>query len=305
MSIARFERFQKPALDHVRLARIIATCLWKQWQNRPRVAIVLGTGMANLASSIQNATVVPYEQLPELPGSTALGHRGAFVCGQIDGIDLIALDGRLHLYEGHSAERSTLGVRVACELGADILIVTNASGGLNPQFRGGELLVIADHINLMGWRTASLAQATDCPSRAGRAPLYDSQLIDLALASGRRHGFPCYQGVYVSVLGPNYETRAEYRFMRKIGGDAVGMSTVPEVLVAAQCGMRVLALSTITNVARPDAPVRVDAHEVVDIASTAEPNLRHIVCDVLRRVANDQAPMTNDQERKCRMTKPE
>ena len=259
----------------------IVAHLHDRWKKRPRVAIVLGTGMGNLAGHIHGATVVPYDHLPELPCSTAIGHRGAFVCGQLDGTDVIALDGRLHLYEGYPVEQTTLGVRVACGLGAEVLIVTNASGGLNPRFQSADLMVIADHIDLMGSRTARIVQSSGCPSRVGRAALYDSQLMDAAQASARRHGFACHRGVYVSVLGPNYETRAEYRFMRKIGGDAVGMSTVPEVLVAAQCGMRVLALSTITNIARPDAPRRVDAHEVIDVASHAEPRLRQIVRDVV------------------------
>jgi purine-nucleoside phosphorylase len=164
------------------------------------------------------------------------------------------------------------------------LILTNASGGLNPQFRSADLMVIADHIDLMGSRTARIVRSSDCPSRVGRAAVYDSELIEVAQTSARRHGFACHRGVYVSVLGPNYETRAEYRFMRRIGGDAVGMSTVPEVLVAAQCGMRVLAISTITNVARPDAPRRVDAHEVIDVASQAEPRLRQIIKDVVKTV---------------------
>jgi purine-nucleoside phosphorylase len=266
-----------------RLARKIAANLHAHWPKKPRLAIVLGTGMGNLAGHIESPAIVPFDALPQFPCSTAVGHRGAFVCGQLDGVDVIALDGRLHLYEGYPVEQTTLGVRVACELGAEILILTNASGGLNPQFQAADLMVIADHINLMGFRTARLIEQGRCPSRAGRL-LYDPQLMDLAQASARQHGFACHRGVYVSVLGPNYETRAEYRFMRRIGGDTVGMSTVPEVLVASQCGMRVLALSTITNIARPDAPTRVDCHEVIDVASTAEPRLRQIVRDVIAKI---------------------
>jgi purine-nucleoside phosphorylase len=280
MNIVKFQR----ALEDVKFVRDTAAALRSHWTDRPRVAIVLGTGMGNLASHIQNATVVPYEQLPQLTCSTALSHRGAFVCGRLDDTHVIAMDGRLHLYEGHPVEKTTFGVRVACELGAEILVVSNASGGLNPRFQAADVMVIADHINLMGSRTVSIAPVSDCPSRAGGRQLYDRQLMDVAQDSARRHGFACHRGVYVSVLGPNYETRAEYRFMRRIGGDAVGMSTVPEVLVAAQCGMRVLALSTITNIARPDAPARVDAQDVVDIAAKAEPRLRQIIRDVVQTV---------------------
>lgn len=281
--MSRDESCQSPA---PRIADAVAR-IQERWKKQPRAAIILGTGLGSLASHIRPDATIPYDQLPHFPRSTAIGHRGQFVCGELAGTQVIAMEGRFHFYEGYSAEQTTLPVRIVRQLGAELLIVSNASGGINPQFRSGDLMVMADHINLMGSRTAQLAEDARVPSRRGRASPYDPSLIELAQAVGRRHGFACHRGVYVSVLGPNYETRAEYRFMRRIGGDVVGMSTVPEVLVAAQLGMRVLALSTVTNVFRSGAAVEVDAHEVIDIAAAAEPRLRQIVLEVLKQEARE------------------
>jgi purine-nucleoside phosphorylase len=195
---------------------------------------------------------------------------------------LILLDGRCHLYEGYSADQVTLPVRVLHACGAPMLIVSNASGGLNPQYARGDVVVIDDHISFMngGLPTATPATIPDRPVRQSSSP-YDEQLLRRAIQVARRHNFVAHRGVYVGVTGPNYETRAEYRFLRRIGGDVVGMSTVPEVLVAHALGMRVLGLSVVTNVASPDAPAVVDAAAVVDVAAHAEPKLRRIVADIV------------------------
>lgn len=261
----------------------------RQWSVRPRVAIVLGTGLGDLANHIAADFVLPYDHLESFPRSTAVGHAGQFVCGHLAGVPVIAMRGRCHLYEGYSYEQVTHPVRVMRELGASMLIVSNASGGLNPLFKSGDLMAIEGHVNLMGVRGRGPTATIDQPigGRANDSP-YDSHLIDCVQAIARRENIVCQRGVYVAVSGPNYETRAEYRFFRKIG-DAVGMSTVPETLTAAACGMAVLALSTITNVAKPDAPQFVDADDVVDIAEHAEPQLRKIVIGVLERVALDGA----------------
>ncbi|MDP6558201.1 MAG: purine-nucleoside phosphorylase [Pirellulaceae bacterium] len=254
---------------------------------RPRVAIVLGTGLGDLANHIAADFVLPYDQLESFPLSTALGHQGQFVCGHLAGVPVIAMRGRCHLYEGYSYDQVTHPVRVMRELGATTLIVSNASGGMNPQFKSGDLMAIEGHVNLMGRHGIARTRAVGQPigGRTNDSP-YDSSLIDWAQSVARRENVVCHRGVYVAVSGPNYETRAEYRFFRKIG-DAVGMSTVPEALTAAACGMSVLALSTITNVAKPDAPQLVDANDVVDIAEHAEPRLRKIVIGVLKRLAMD------------------
>lgn len=237
--------------------------------------------MGDLARLIDDPTVIPYSEIPEFPRSTAVGHRGQLVCGSLDGRPVVAMEGRFHFYEGYTAEQITLPVRVMHRLGAELLIASNASGGLNPRFRPGEVMIVREHINWMGVRTARLAAASTSPSRSSPRPLYDLDLIARALATSRQQNFSCHQGTYLGVLGPNYETRAEYRMMRRLGADAVGMSTVPEVLVARHCGLRVLALSTIANVARPDAPLRVDAHEVLDAAATAAPHLYEITRQIL------------------------
>jgi purine-nucleoside phosphorylase len=190
----------------------------------------------------------------------------------------MAMEGRCHFYEGYSCDEVAFPVRVMRELGAPLLIVSNASGGVNPQLRSGDIVVLADHICWMGRRL--FAGWLGAIENATRAP-YDEPLIERALAIARRENFSARRGVYVSVLGPNYETRAEYRCFRRIGGDVVGMSTVPEILAAARCGMRVLGLSVVTNVAKPDALAKTSGQEVIDIAARSEFKLRQIVLGVL------------------------
>jgi purine-nucleoside phosphorylase len=260
--------------------------------------MIFGTGLGQAASMIEIQQAIPYETIPGFARSTALSHRGRLVCGRLNDICTIAMEGRCHLYEGYSFDEITRPVRVMRSLGVEQLIVTNASGGLNPQYRSGEIMVVSDHINLM-FRSGPLVSESgkdreeSTLSVAGRGMIspgrrssvndrsdargYDPSLIQRALEIARQENFIAHRGVYVAVTGPNYETRAEYRFLRRIGGDAVGMSTVPEVRTAARWGMQILALSMIANVALPDAPQQVDAQDVVDCAASAEPNLRKIV----------------------------
>lgn len=249
---------------------------------QPCAALVLGTGLGPLAAQIQAPTVIRYADVPHFPRATALGHAGRLIYGRLGSTPIIAMDGRFHFYEGYGCDEITLPIAVMKALGAEFLILSNASGGLNPQFRSGDVMALADHINLMGRRTAPLTTARAQPSRSGQASPYDPRLIEVAQQIARESGFACHRGTYVAVLGPNYETRAEYRALRRMGGDAVGMSTVPEVLAAMRCELPVLALSTITNTARPDAPTSTDPREVLQIASQAEPRLREIILGVLR-----------------------
>ncbi|MEX0817944.1 MAG: purine-nucleoside phosphorylase, partial [Pirellulaceae bacterium] len=275
--------------------RIIQT---KWTKRRPRAAVILGTGLGGLTSHFHIEATFAYAELPSFQQPTAVAHCGQLVCGVLGGVPMIAFQGRVHFYEQFTFAQITHPVHVAAALGCELLIVSNASGGLNPQYRSGDIMVLEDHIDLMGGRNAfSLKQRSarsstgsearrtgsrnassleqrSAPIRVKPSTPYDSELATIALGIGRRQNFACHQGVYVGVTGPNYETRAEYRFLRRIGGDVVGMSTVPEVVAAAEAGMRVLALSAVTNVAKPDAPDTVDALEVVDIAETAEPKLR-------------------------------
>lgn len=262
----------------------------REWAETPRAAVVLGTGLGGLVEHIDVAATFAYRDLRGFPTPTAIAHVGKFVCGTLAGVPVLAMQGRVHYYEGFDFDQITLPVRVAAALGSELLIVSNASGGINPRYSSGDIMVLDDHIDLMAGRNRSqLNVLKEEPStfsnyRAGTRPSYDAELAAIATEVGRRDDFGCHCGVYVAVTGPNYETRAEYRFMRKMGGDVVGMSTVPEVIAAREAGMRVLALSAVTNVAKPDAPDTVDAMEVVDIAEHAEPRLRAIVTEVLTRL---------------------
>jgi purine-nucleoside phosphorylase len=259
-----------------------AAAIRARWSCEAKTAVILGTGLGDLADEMEAETVISYREIDGFPCSTALAHKGRLVCGTLGGIPLVMMQGRCHLYEGYPAEAITFPTRVLCALGIQTLIVTNAAGGINPQYAVGDVMAIDDHICLMAL-TGGPHPHIACPDRMPRpnARLYDAALLDAAQEIARRENFPLHRGVYVGVSGPSYETRAEYRAFRKIGGDCVGMSTVPEVLTAAACGMRVLGLSTVTNVARPDAPQIVSAEEVVHVAASALPKVRNIIRGVL------------------------
>jgi purine-nucleoside phosphorylase len=253
-----------------------------RWQDRPRVGIILGSGLGGVAEAIDVELAIGYGEIPRFVASTAAGHRGRLICGRLGGVPVVAMQGRLHLYEGYSATEVTLPVRVMKSLGAEVLVVSNAAGGLNPRFAVGDVMVIDDHVNFMT-RNPLVGVNDDrlgprCPDMS--AP-YDRELADRALAIARRDGFTCHRGTYVATLGPTYETRAEIRMLRWLGADAVGMSTVPEVIVAAHAGLRILGLSTITNVSLPDAPHVTREGEVVAAAAAASEKLRAIVAGVI------------------------
>ena len=248
------------------------------WRCRPRAAIVLGTGLAGFVDALDVEARIAYRDLQGFPVPTAPAHRGTIVCGRLRDVPVLMFSGRCHLYEGYSVDEVTRWVRLAGALGAADLILSNASGGLNPAYRAGEVMLITGHIGLMGCAMGTRFGQADrsIPGRP-RRPIYDSELLELASSLARPTGLFVHRGVYAGVTGPNYETRAEYRFLRAIGADAVGMSTVPEAVCAAQLGMRVLGLSVITNVARPDLPDKVDARKVVDKAAESEPRIQEMV----------------------------
>lgn len=261
-------------------------CIGRLWPTRPVAGIILGTGMGRIAGKIDIEAEIDYENLPHFPSSTALGHRGRLLCGTLASVPIVAMDGRPHVYEGNPLSAIATPVRVFKALGAELLVLSNASGGLNPQFASGDLMVIDDHINLMFGSPLAGPSIRDPESRLlGMGRPYDPRLIDRALAVARRENFVAHRGVYVAMTGPNYETRAEYRFLRRIGADVVGMSTVPEAIVAADCGLRVFAVSTVTNIARPDAPEVIQAEDVLHDAEAAAPNVGKMVEGVLRFVA--------------------
>ena len=258
-----------------------------KWDRVPRYGIVLGTGAGDLAKSIEIEQAIPYPDVPGFPASTALGHKGQFVCGRFANQDVIAMEGRFHLYEGYPVDLATLPIHVMHRLGVEILFISNASGGISPKLASGQIMAIRSHVDFMFRSTIAMNAdvAAERPSILSDSA-YDPDLISLAAQSARGNGFPLHQGVYASMLGPNYETRAEYRFLRKIGADVAGMSTVPEVAVAAARGMRVLGLSVITNVAKPDVLDSTSGQEVIDAAVTAAPHLTTIVADVIRATSD-------------------
>jgi purine-nucleoside phosphorylase len=258
----------------------------RHWPDKPRVGIILGTGLAGFSSQIDREATIEYEDIPHFPRATALGHAGQLVCGRVAGVPVVTMEGRYHLYEGYTLEQITLPVRVMRALGIELLIVSNASGGLNPNFAVGDIVILEDHINLMG--ANPLVGVNDDrlgPRFPDMSAPYDWTLIRRAQEVARRENFAAHLGVYVALSGPCYETRAEYRFLRAIGGDVVGMSTVPEVIVAAHAGLPVLALSVVTNVCRPDALTTTDGHRVIEAAQSAEPKMRKLVLAALADLA--------------------
>jgi len=258
-----------------------------RWPTSPRVGVILGTGLGNFTREIQVEAEIPYHEIPHFPCSTALSHKGQLVCGRIGRVPVITMEGRFHSYEGYALEQVTLPVRVMKQLGIRLLVVSNASGGMNPRYKSGDIIVIDDHIHLMGGINPLFGVNDERlgPRFPDMSRPYDPKLIEQALAIARRENFAAYRGVYVALTGPNYETAAEYRFLRGIGGDVVGMSTVPETIVAVHSGLRVLALSTVTNVARPDCLGKASGEEVVAAANSAEPKLSKIVLGVISNEA--------------------
>lgn len=230
--------------------------------HRPRVGVILGSGLGGVVAAVQQAVSIPYREIPGLPVSTAIGHKGQLTLGSWAGQPVAVMEGRFHRYEGYSAEQVARPIDMLRQLGVETLIATNAAGGLHPNYRTGEIVVVRDHVNLMN-NTASSAPDPR------RLSIYDPPLTEMALHAARQTGGRGASGVYIGMTGPNYETRAEYRWLRGLG-DLVGMSTVPEALRARQLGMRVAALSVVSNECRPDALEPTDgAHVVAAVALAA------------------------------------
>lgn len=254
----------------------------QRWQRSPHAGIILGTGLGGLVEHVHVEAAIEYEDLPHFPRSTATSHRGRLICGQLAGLPVVVMEGRFHMYEGYSLKQITLPVRVMKALGANLLVVSNACGGMNPYYRSGDIMVIEDHINLMG--DNPLIGINDDrlgPRFPDMCEPYDQRLIDRALAVARRQNIVAHKGVFVAVAGPNLETRAEYRFLRLIGADVVGMSTVPEVLVAIHSGMRVVGFSVVTDMCLPDALEPANVERIIATANAAGPSLRALVMGVL------------------------
>ncbi len=258
----------------------------KHWDRKPRFGIVLGTGAGNIADQIDAQATVPYGSIAHFPTSTATGHKGNLVCGELAGELVIAMQGRFHLYEGYSFDAATLPIHVMQRMGVEVLFVSNAAGGLNPKMECGDVMAIESHLDLM-FRPTQHAFPEHVAGRPALPPdsALDPRLIEMAMSTARANGFALHQGVYAAMLGPAYETRAEYRCLRRLGADAAGMSTVPEITVASKYGIRALAISIITNVAKPDALDETSGEEVVEAGRLAAPKLQKIVCSAIQALS--------------------
>lgn len=250
----------------------------------PEVAIVLGTGLSGLAAQMREPVVLGYEDIPGFPASTVETHPGRLVLGMLEGRRVVVMQGRTHAYEGYDLRQVTFPVRVLGALGADRLVVSNVSGGMHPLWAPGDLVLISDHINLLADNPLVGPADEELGSRfPDMSEAYDRELSDLARDEALRLGIRLREGVYVAVPGPCLETAAEYRMLRALGADIVGMSTVPEVIVARHAGMRVLGLSIITDACLPDALEPSDIETIVRVASASEPRLASLVRAVVAR----------------------
>jgi purine-nucleoside phosphorylase len=247
----------------------------------PRVAVVLGSGLGAFADILRDAVVIPYEQIPGWPQSTAVGHAGKLVVGSLDGLPVAALSGRAHLYEGYTAQQAVFGVRTLGALGVQSFVVTNAAGGVNPAFGPGQLVLISDHINLLG---ANPLTGPNDDSLGPRFPdmseAYSKGYREIAREAGKSMGLDLPEGVYAALPGPSYETPAEIRYLRAIGADLVGMSTVPETIAANHMGLKVLGISCVTNFAAGVIDQKLDHKEVLEVGA----RVKDSTIELLRRI---------------------
>ena len=261
-----------------------ATWLKQRMTTQPKTAIILGTGLGQLASEITDAKEIAYKEIPNFPVSTVEGHAGKLIFGKLGGKDIMAMDGRFHFYEGYSMKEVTFPIRIMYELGITTLFVSNASGGMNPNFKIGDLMIIDDHINFFPEHPLHGKNFPTGPRFPDMHEAYDKQLRDMADAIAKEKGIRVVHGVYVGTQGPTFETPAEYSMYHLLGGDAVGMSTVPEVIVAHHCGIRVFGISVITDLGGFDKPVEVSHEEVQEAANAAQPNMCSIFREMIKRI---------------------
>ena len=261
------------------------TFLRKKTQAQSKIGIILGTGLGGLVKEIQIETIVDYGDIPHFPVSTVESHKGKLIFGKLGGKDIVAMQGRFHFYEGYTMQQVTFPVRVMKRLGVETLLISNAAGGMNPLFKKGEIMLITDHINLLG-DNPLIGPNDDTlgPRFPDMSEPYTKELIALAEKAAHDLNIQLQKGVFVALTGPTMETRAEYRFLRTIGADVVGMSTVPEVIVAVHQLMRVLGFSIITDECFPDTLKPVSLQEVIAVANEAEPKLTAIMKEVVTRL---------------------
>ena len=252
---------------------------------KPKIAIILGTGLGRLAEDIQEKEIIPYSDIPNFPISTVQGHGGNLVLGKLENKEVVAMQGRFHYYEGYNLKEVTFPVRVTKKLGAEVIIISNAAGGMNRFFKRGDLMLITDHINLFGDNPLIGPNDEELGLRfPDMSEAYDRKLVELTLKVALKEKIKLHQGIYVGLTGPTLETPAEYRFLIKIGADAVGMSTVPEVIVANHMGMKVLGISCITDLAINGVVVKTGLEEILKAASDAEPIMTKLVKKVIQKI---------------------
>jgi len=262
-----------------------ADAIRKRTSHHPRVGLILGSGLNSLADAVQNADIIPYAELPNWPVSTVQGHAGRLVIGELEGKNVFVMQGRVHFYEGYSMSQVTLPVRVMLRLGLEAMFVTNAAGGVNPDFAPGDVMLITDHLNLVGMTGANPLMGPNIDELGPRFPdmsqAYDRQLMTVARQVAARENVLLREGVYCALSGPSFEGPADLRFLRVAGADAVGMSTVPEVIVARHGGLRVLGLSGISNKANLDGSTATTHEEVIEAGKVIAPKLEKIIRGVL------------------------
>ena len=260
-----------------------ASWLKERMTTSPKTCIILGTGLGQLSKEITDSYEFPYQDIPHFPVSTVEGHAGKLIFGRLGGVDIMAMQGRFHYYEGYTMKEVTYPVRVMYELGIKTLFVSNAAGGMNPNFHIGDLMVITDHINLFPEHPLRGKNFPTGPRFPDMHETYDHQLIDEADTIAAERGILLHHGVYVGVSGPTFETPAEYKMYHIFGGDAIGMSTVPEVIVAHHCGIKTFGVSIITDLGGFDVPVEVSHEEVQEAANKAQPLMAEIMREMIRR----------------------
>jgi purine-nucleoside phosphorylase len=252
---------------------------------RPRIAVVLGSGLGAFAGALENPIAIPYRNIPDWPVSTAIGHEGKLVTGTIDGLPVAALAGRVHLYEGYTAQQVVFGIRTLARLGVEAVVLTNAAGGINAAYRPGQLVLISDHINLTGQNPLTGANDDSWgPRFPDMSEAYSKSFREIARKAGSEMNLDLAEGVYAAVPGPSYETPAEIRYLRTIGADLVGMSTVPETIAANYAGMKVLGISCVTNFAAGITDQKLDHKEVLEVGAKIKDTMVELLRKVLPRL---------------------
>lgn len=251
----------------------------------PEIGIILGTGLGSLGEQIEAVSVIDYSEIPEFPVSTVFGHAGRLILGWLEGKKVIAMQGRFHFYEGYSMQEVTIPVRVMKKLGIKLLFASNAAGGLNPAFKAGDMMIITDHINLMGSNPLLGPNLEEFgPRFPDMSEAYDRELVELLERVAAEKGIKVHKGVYGAISGPPYETKAELRMMIKLGFDTVGMSTIPEVITAKHCGLKVAGISCVTDMAIPDSMTAPSHEEIVKVAEEAKPKFMALVKQFVKEV---------------------